>query len=108
MRILNRLRTINEERRRRRLRPLTENEVRHYASSCQHPDDSAAMFGYFLALNTAYPSTATAAAPAFVAGGGDFGGGGSSTSYGGNSTSDSGSGSGGGDSGGGGGGGGGD
>ena len=108
MRILNRLRTINEERRRRRLRPLTENEVRHYAGSCPHPDDSAGMFGYLLAINTAYPSTAMAAAPAFVAGGGDFQGGGGSASYSENSTSGSDSGSGGGGSDGGGGGGGGD
>jgi hypothetical protein len=105
MQILNRLQRINEERRRRRLRPLTENEARYYASTCPHPDDSAGMFGYLLALNTANPSTAMAAAPSFVAGGGDYSGGGASTSYGDNSTSDAGAGSGGGDGGGGGGGG---
>jgi hypothetical protein len=105
MRILTRLQRINEERRRRRLRPLTEGEARHYAETCPHPDDSAGMFGYLLAINTAYPSTAMAAAPSFVAGGGDYGGGGGSSDYSQNSTSDAGSGSDAGSSGGGGGGG---
>lgn len=104
MQILTRLQRINDERRRRRLRPLTEAEVRRHASSCGYADDSAAMFGYLLALNTAIPSTATSAAPSFVAGGGNYGGGGASSGYGENSTSDAGTGSGGGDSGGGGGG----